>query len=528
MKFKHRIWTLPVVMVAIVGVGMSTIARMTSSTAASLEAVVRIQYPTVEAVRAIRGEIKVIEESLQRAVMEGDRETVKETQANATQVRAALKEVSKLKGEVLADKIGDAFDDYYQVATEASRVLMGEQKDDGLVLPRMQSSSKELTELMSKVQDDEVTEFRSLIEDGHEGLRLTLIAALVMTCAMIAALGIGSWIVIRSVLRSLGGEPEVAADTARTISTGDFTTAVALPAQSEGTLLHSIELLRGKLGGLIRNVRITSNGVDTASQEMNKGIEQLNVRSAEQAASLEETAASLEEVTQTVKQNADNARHAAQLAASAHDLADRGGTVALHTIAAMSEINTASRKIGDIIGVIDEIAFQTNLLALNAAVEAARAGEQGRGFAVVAAEVRSLAQRSASAAQDVKKLITDSLGKVQDGTKLVNETGSHLTEIVASTRQVANIIHEISDTSAQQATGLEQVNVAVTQMDTITHQNAMLAEETAAVATQMKEMAQSLTQLIAVFKVEAGAIETPRTPDLIEIAMGTLEMRHAA
>jgi methyl-accepting chemotaxis protein len=256
---------------------------------------------------------------------------------------------------------------------------------------------------------------------------------------------------------------------------------------------------------LIRDVRTASGTVDTAAADFNDNIDQLSRRTSEQAASLEETASSMEEMTVSVKRNAENARHANELASEARDRAERGGAVANRAVAAMAEINSSSRRIADIIGVIDEIAFQTNLLALNAAVEAARAGEQGRGFAVVASEVRNLAQRSAAAAREIKDLIQDSVAKVDDGSKLVDESGRHLHDIVAAAKKVADIIGEISEASSQQANGLDQVNAAIMQMDGMTQQNAAMAEETSSVAATMKNEARGLTDLIDVFKVEGGA-----------------------
>jgi methyl-accepting chemotaxis protein len=332
---------------------------------------------------------------------------------------------------------------------------------------------------------------------------------------MMLALGAGSWILISSVFRSLGGEPEAAAEKVRAIAGGDFTTSVSLQPGDDSSLLHGIETLRQKLGALIRDVRTASGTVDNAAGDINTNIDRLSSRTSEQAASLEETASSMEEMTVSVKRNAENARHANELASEARDRAERGGSVATRAVAAMTEINTSSRRIADIIGVIDEIAFQTNLLALNAAVEAARAGEQGRGFAVVASEVRNLAQRSATAAREIKELIQDSVAKVEDGSKLVDESGRHLHDIVAAAKKVADIIGEISEASSQQANGLDQVNAAIMQMDGVTQQNAAMAEETSSVAVTMKNQARGLTDLIAVFKVEGNTapnVEIRPTP----------------
>jgi methyl-accepting chemotaxis protein len=242
----------------------------------------------------------------------------------------------------------------------------------------------------------------------------------------------------------------------------------------------------------------------SATGQIAAGNADLSQRTEEQAASLEETASSMEELTSTVKQNADNARQANQLAAGASQVAVKGGAVVGQVVSTMSSINDSSKKIVDIISVIDGIAFQTNILALNAAVEAARAGEQGRGFAVVASEVRSLAQRSAAAAKEIKGLITDSVGKVEDGTRLVGEAGKTMDEIVTSVKRVTDIMAEIAAASQEQSSGIEQVNQAITQMDEVTQQNAALVEEAAAAAESLQEQAQSLTQAVSVFKLAQG------------------------
>jgi methyl-accepting chemotaxis protein len=244
--------------------------------------------------------------------------------------------------------------------------------------------------------------------------------------------------------------------------------------------------------------------VSTAAQQIANGNDDLSQRTQEQASSLEETASSMEQMTSTVKQNAENASHANQLARGAREQAERGGEVAGRVITAMGDINVSSRKISEIVGLIQEIAFQTNLLALNAAVEAARAGEQGRGFAVVATEVRSLSQRSASAAKEIKALIDDSAEKVRSGSELVNESAKVLADIVDSVKKVTDIVAEIAAASHEQSAGIEQVNKAVMQMDEMTQQNAALVEEAAAAARAMQEQAGELTRQVGFFQLLDG------------------------
>ncbi|SPP65124.1 methyl-accepting chemotaxis protein [Nitrospira lenta] len=257
------------------------------------------------------------------------------------------------------------------------------------------------------------------------------------------------------------------------------------------------------LGTALTTVREAAESVTAGAEQITKGNEDLSQRTSEQASSLEETSASMEEMTSTVKQNADNAKQANQLAITARDIADKGGSVTVRAVEAMGEINKSSKKIADIITVIDEIAFQTNLLALNAAVEAARAGEHGRGFAVVAAEVRNLAQRSATAAKEIKGLINESIQRVSDGSELVNQSGKTLEEIVSSVKRVTDIIAEITAASQEQASGIDQVNKAIMQMDETTQQNAALVEETTSASQSMKDQAKELMSQVEVFKTSA-------------------------
>jgi methyl-accepting chemotaxis protein len=310
-----------------------------------------------------------------------------------------------------------------------------------------------------------------------------------------------AFMLTRSITRPVADAVRVAEALAR----GDLSQKIEVKSGDEmGRLLSALKEMVEQLVQIVGGIQKSADTINVASREIAAGNADLNQRTEEQASSLEETAASMEELTSTVKQNAENAKQANQLAAGASAVAARGGTVVGQVVQTMSSINESSKKIVDIISVIDGIAFQTNILALNAAVEAARAGEQGRGFAVVASEVRTLAQRSAAAAKEIKQLIGDSVSKVEDGTKQVAEAGKTMEEIVNSFERVTGIMAEISAANHEQSAGIEQVNQAVTQMDEVTQQNAALVEEAAAAAESMREQAHNLTQAVAVFKLADG------------------------
>ena len=325
-----------------------------------------------------------------------------------------------------------------------------------------------------------------------------MLAGLWLT-ALLAGI-VGSILTTRSITRPL----HRAIDVAETVARGDLTSRIDAPSKDEtGQLLAALKEMNQSLIRIVGEVRRGTDTIATASHQIAAGNLELSSRTEQQASSLEETASSMEEMTGTVRQNADNARQANQLAASASEVAIKGGAVVAQVVDTMSTINDSSRKIVDIIGVIDGIAFQTNILALNAAVEAARAGEQGRGFAVVAAEVRSLAQRSAAAAKEIKSLIDDSVDKVGIGAKLVNEAGATMNEVVESVKRVTGIIAEITTASEEQSSGIDQINRAITQMDQVTQQNAALVEEAAAAADALQEQAANLTQAVSVFKLDS-------------------------
>ncbi|MFC5478148.1 methyl-accepting chemotaxis protein [Massilia suwonensis] len=367
---------------------------------------------------------------------------------------------------------------------------------------------QELQPLQAKTieaMDAMVAHEEGLVSEAAEEAGAAHAAARLQTALLtLAALAIGAllaWTITRGLLRQLGGEPLYATTIADRIAQGDLGVPIDLRAGDSASLLFALRTMRDKLADLVGQVRVATDSIAQASSEVAGGSADLSSRTEAQAGTLEETASSMEELTSTVKHNADNAAQANTLARAASTVAERGGNVVLEVVGTMGAINDSSKKIVDIIGVIDGIAFQTNILALNAAVEAARAGEQGRGFAVVASEVRNLAQRSAAAAKEIKALIADSVDKVETGSKLVDEAGSTMQEIVGSIRRVAELMGGITVASQEQTRGIEQVNVALIEMDGVTQQNAALVEEAAAAAQAMQQQAAQLARLVSVFQL---------------------------
>ena len=413
--------------------------------------------------------------------------------------------ITKLEGTVVKAeekedliKIKQTRDVYLKSFSKVADLVEAEQKEEAIklmnsetwpALDAMLSAIRIMVELQKKDVEGESINIKSSIESSLTMMITTGILGLVI--------GAGSAFLIgRSIVVPLAK----AVGVARKVAQGDLTTRIDVHSNDEtGQLLQALKEMNASLDKTVGEVRASTETIATASSEIAAGNQDLSGRTESQASSLEQTASSMEELTETVKQNADNARQANQLVISASSVAERGGQVVSQVVDTMSAIKESSRKIVDIIGVIDGIAFQTNILALNAAVEAARAGEQGRGFAVVASEVRSLAQRSAAAAKEIKGLISDSVEKVEDGGKLVDEAGQTMALIVTSVKQVADIMSEITAASQEQSSGIEQVRDAIAQMDEMTSQNAALVEQASAAAQSMQDQAQTLSQAVGVF-----------------------------
>ncbi len=426
-----------------------------------------------------------------------------EFQKNQAEIPPLLKQLDAIKFTPRVEKQYKALDatnkDYVNSLKDVTDAL--NQSDDGShdllemeVRPALMLRMDTLDKLI-KVQGDEVKQ--AYVEQLK---RYNQVRVLVL-----AGMGIGLLIVLVTatlLVRSLTSTLKRLMTVAHAIAEGHLGHDIKVDRHDElGNLLEAFRTMDERLSGIVDEVRQGSEAVNSAAQEIARGNDDLSQRTQEQASSLEETASSMEEMTSTVKQNAENASHANQLASGARAQAEQGGEVAAKAVAAMAEIDASSRKIGEIVGLIQDIAFQTNLLALNAAVEAARAGEQGRGFAVVASEVRNLAQRSAGAAKEIKGLIAESADKVRSGSELVNQSGKALADIVESVKKVTDIVAEIAAASNEQSAGIDQVNNAVMQMDEMTQQNAALVEQASAAARAMQEQASDLTAQVGFFRV---------------------------
>ena len=441
----------------------------------------------------------------------------KQFQFREREVRRAaekLKEVVQVPAaRDLLDKFLAAHKDMgakYRDALEAFRASGFDAKKTDAQVKGIESGPGEmLEELVKLMRDESQARVAAARADANRGLLLSLAVIAAATLAALIACGL---LIMRTVVRPL----KHAVNVVDRVAAGDLTVDVKSHSRDEtGRLLHGLQKMRDGLAEAVHVIRRSADGVGVASRQIAEGHADLSTRTDEQAASLEETASSMEQLAATVKQNSDSARQAKALATQTSQTAAKGGGEMERVIGTMGGISEASRKIGDILGLIDSIAFQTNILALNAAVEAARAGEQGRGFAVVAAEVRALAHRSAEAAKEIKALIQNSVGRVDEGTRLVEAAGATMQEIVDSVQRVTQMMGEISDASQEQLSGIQQVSDAVAQMDRVVQQNAALVAESAASAQSMADQAVDLVDSVAHFKIEAApeaVLERPALP----------------
>jgi len=495
------------VLLPLIGITFLGITRL-STLNDGTQLIVNDRFAKANLAYTVIANVKEIGNSMRDAVLFADPDVVRkqlsEIESLRVKIKDALDKMEKLlsteKGKDLFRAVAEARSKYVALQVELQKSIGEGKKEDAknvllTKLPPVEHAYIASLDALIAFMGGLIEKAGKDAADDYQSARNLMLG--LAGLAMLLATGIAFW-ATRSITRPLNEAVSVA----QKVAAGDLTSVVEVTTKDEtGLLLQALKDMNQNLAQIVGDVRGGTDSITTASKEIAAGNTDLSQRTEEQASSLEETASSMEQLTSTVKQNAENAKQANQLAAGASDVAIKGGAVVSQVVTTMSSINESSKKIVDIISVIDGIAFQTNILALNAAVEAARAGEQGRGFAVVASEVRTLAQRSAAAAKEIKDLISDSVHRVEEGTVLVDEAGKTMDEVVSSVKRVNDIMAEITAASQEQSEGIGQVNTAVTQMDEVTQQNAALVEEAAAAAESLQEQAENLTRAVSVFKL---------------------------
>ena len=502
MNFKSKIILLPVSAAAVFIIGIAVSFVIGKNTSAVLENLRAVDYPYLEHVDKVDRGAEQFKLTLQSAAAEGDESKLKEVAQVATATKEVLGEMQKIDGKAeVATRLLAAFDAYQQPALGATQAMLSK-GDMGDQVQRMQTALSALEQQVAEQKKQAIEAVAASQDAAARGVERGVWVGLLTGALVLAVLAIASRIIFVSVWRDLGDEPSALREMVQSIAEGDLS-AHTLTAQAghENSLRAAVVKTADQLNMTVGKIRLAVDSIATASGEIASGNQDLSTRTEHTASNLQQAASAMEELTSTVRQTADSARQASQLAQDTSGAAHRGGGIVSQVVTNMDDINVASRKIFEIIGVIDGIAFQTNILALNAAVEAARAGEQGRGFAVVASEVRSLAQRSADAAKEIKMLINISSDKVKSGTELVQSAGKAMQDIVAGVQRVADIIGEISVATAEQTTGLVNVNDSVAELDQMTQQNAALVEQAAAAAQSLREQAGILAESVATFQL---------------------------
>lgn len=507
MKLRLKIWMLPLTAATIFLAGSAVSYVVGARTSSALAELRDKAYPFKEGLDRFALQTEQFRLAVTAAASEGDASKIDEAKVAAAASREALKAIANLgDSDQGIQGLNEVLGQYEPAALQAALAMTGK-GEAGDSMQRMTASKTELdkrTESARKVAAERVQTLQSTAAKGvDQGLLVLIVTGLIT----LTALGIASKIIVSSVWKDLGEEPDTLRLLVQRIAAGDLTLEIAAEGQSLRAALAS---MCDHLRSTVANIRVGADAISSAAGEISAGNHDLSARTEQTSSSLQQTATAMEEMTATVQHTASGARQASELAFKARDSASKGGEIVGGVVNTMGEISDASKRIGEIIGVIDGIAFQTNILALNAAVEAARAGEQGRGFAVVASEVRNLAQRSAQAAREIKDLVTRSAQTVESGVQRVREAGDSMHEIVDSVRRVVEVIEEITTATSEQATGIGSVNGSVGVLDEMTQQNAALVEESAAAASSLNEQANRLVAAVSQFRIGQESIASVR------------------
>ena len=507
MTFRQKVWSLPLVTLLVFAAGLAVAWVNARQTGSIIEQLGRVEYQFFVRLQAVGTHYTAMQEALKGAVAAGDKAALGDIDGRATTLRAVLAEIGALHGKrEVAETLTRQFDGWVAPARQAAAIMIGAAEGDpGAAIGAMQSAQAALTAALEESREAAGRGNEASLVAAQETLDRGLMLNLATAVASIATLAVLSLLVIRAIERGLGGDPEYAARVLREMAAGDLGGEIRCARDDTSSLLHAAKSLQATLARIVNDTRRSADEVTRAARELAAGNADLSSRTEGQAGRLAETAGSVGELAERTRENTASAREAARLAGATSDSAERGGAAVAEIVRTMSSINESGRRVAEIIGLIDGIAFQTNILALNAAVEAARAGEQGRGFAVVASEVRSLAQRSAEAAKQIAGLIGDSVQRVDDGSRQVAAAGVLMNEIVQGIRSVNQYVSQISEASVEQDTGITTLNGTIGEIERATQQNAALVEQASAATLSLENQAGELGRMIAVFRTGAPA-----------------------